>query len=234
MIRAKNSKPIKTIAQTRVSGTVSALADGRFGETPRGVGWAWGPGQLSGLKGAERGGYGAEAAGRLSFFMLITPRLILRPQTSADAPALFVILSDERAMRFWNRSTIGRLAVVEELVREQQAAMAAGQCCYWTLFRDGEAVGSIDLSLIQSGSAELGFMLRPELWGQGLASEAVGAVIAHAFDGLGLTRLAAAVQSANRAAARVLEKNSFTRIESRPVLLASGVRAACDFYLCRR
>src|SRR5258706_3117984 len=154
--------------------------------------------------------------------ILKTGRLILRPQEEADAPALFAILSDARAMRFWNRSTIDRLAVVEELVREQQAAMADGLCCYWTLIQDGEAIGSVDISLIQDGSAELGFLLRPERWGQWLASEAVGAAIAHSFDVLGLTRLAAAVQTDNRAAARVLEKTGFTCVESRPVLLAVG------------
>jgi len=59
-------------------------------------------------------------------------------------------------------------------------------------------------------------------------------VTAHGFGSLRLNRLAAAVQSENRAAARVLEKNGFTRIESRSVLLAGGMRADCDFYLCRR
>jgi ribosomal-protein-alanine N-acetyltransferase len=165
------------------------------------------------------------------FLMLKTARLLLRPQELTDAPALFAILRDARAMQFWNRSTIDRLAVVEELLRGQQQAMASGQCCYWTLIQDGEAFGSVDLSLIQSGSAELGFLLRPDRWGQGLATEAVGAVIAHAFNALSLTRLAAAIQTENRAAARVLEKNGFTRIESRPVLLANGTRRHCDFYL---
>jgi RimJ/RimL family protein N-acetyltransferase len=166
--------------------------------------------------------------------MLKTARLLLRPQEQADAPALFAILSDPRAMRFWNRSTIDRLAVVEELLRDQQHAMAEGQCCYWTLILGDEAIGSIDLSLIQSGSAELGFMLRPDRWGLGLASEAVGAVMAYGFENLSLTRIAAAVQSENRAAARVLEKSGFARIESRPVRLADGSLRHCDFYLCGR
>jgi ribosomal-protein-alanine N-acetyltransferase len=163
--------------------------------------------------------------------ILRTDRLILRPQEEADAAALFVILSDPRAMRFWNRSTIARLAVVQELVREQQAAMADGLCCYWTITEHGEAIGSVDLSLIQDGSAELGFLLKPDRWGLGLASEAVAAVIAHGFETLHLMRLAAAVQTANHAAARVLEKNGFIRVESRPVRLAGGQSTACDFYL---
>ncbi|HYS45915.1 MAG TPA: GNAT family N-acetyltransferase, partial [Rhizomicrobium sp.] len=78
---------------------------------------------------------------------------------------------------------------------------------------------------------ELGFLLRPDCWGAGLATEAASAVVAHGFGRLGLTRLAAAVQTENRAAARVLEKNGFRLIESRPVLLASGRNRNCDFYL---
>ena len=41
-----------------------------------------------------------------------------------------------------------------------------------------------------------------------------------------LTRLAAAAQSQNRAAARVLEKIGFERVQSRPALLADGLDAA--------
>jgi ribosomal-protein-alanine N-acetyltransferase len=166
--------------------------------------------------------------------ILKTDRLILRLQEEADAQALFAILSDVRAMHFWNRAAISRLEVVKELLREQQAAMADGLCCYWTLIQGGDAIGSIDLSLIQDGSAELGFLLRPDRWGQGLASEAVGAVVARGFDDLGLTRLAAAVQAQNRAAARVLKKNGFARVESRSVRLADGQSKACDFYLRAR
>ena len=166
--------------------------------------------------------------------ILKTNRLTLQPQTQDDAPALFTILSNEEAMRFWNRPAISRLAVVEELLREQQIAMREGLCLYWTLVQGAEAIGSIDLSLIGEGSAELGFLLRPDRWGRGLASEAVAVVIQHGFDALGLTRLAAAVQTANLAAARVLEKNRFLRIENRTVSIASGERRDCAFYLLKR
>ena len=64
---------------------------------------------------------------------LKTARLTLRPQEQADASALFAILNNEEAMRFWNRPAISRLAVVEELLREQQIAMREGLCLYWTL-----------------------------------------------------------------------------------------------------
>jgi len=166
--------------------------------------------------------------------ILKTDRLALRPQQQGDAAALFAILGDHRAMQFWNRPAIARLAVVEELVREQQAAMAQGLCRYWTVMRDGEAIGSVDLSLIRDGSAELGFLLRRDCWGAGLASEAVGVVVAHGFGALGLTRLAAAVQTENRAAARVLEKNGFALVEQARRPIASGDLRDCAFYARRR
>ena len=162
--------------------------------------------------------------------ILTTARLTMRRQELADAPALFAILSDAEAMRFWNRSRITRLAVVEDLMREQRAAMESGLCRYWTLVRDGEVIGSVDLSLIAEGSAELGFLLRSDCWGQGLASEAVGAVVAHGFGPMGLTHVAAATQTGNRAAARVLEKNGFVHIRTRNVVLAGGESRDCAFY----
>ena len=53
---------------------------------------------------------------------LTTERLTLRPMVPGDAPALFEILRDAEAMRFWHRPAVTRLAVVEDMVREQIAA----------------------------------------------------------------------------------------------------------------
>ncbi|HUE65402.1 MAG TPA: GNAT family N-acetyltransferase [Rhizomicrobium sp.] len=166
--------------------------------------------------------------------ILKTARLTLRPQQQGDAEALFAILNDPEAMRFWNRPPIAGLAVANELVREQQAAMATGLCRYWTVLERDDAIGSVDLSLIQRGSAELGFLFRPDRWGKGLASEAVGAVVGHALAEIGLMRLASAIQTENHRAARVLERSGFSLVERRNVTIASGEARTCAFYLLRR
>jgi RimJ/RimL family protein N-acetyltransferase len=164
--------------------------------------------------------------------VLQTARLTLRPQALADAPALFVILNDAEAMRFWNHPPIRYLAAVEGLLREQQDAVDRGVCRYWTALEDDQAIGSLDLSLIENGSAELGFLLRHDRWGQGLSSEAVAAVIAHGFGPMGLTRLAAVVQVGNLAAARILEKNGFALVKTcADVPLTGGGRANCAFFV---
>lgn len=166
--------------------------------------------------------------------ILKTSRLTLRPQQDGDAPALFTILNDARAMRYWSHPPITRLSVVEELVREQQAAMVKGLCQYWTVLEGADAIGSLDLSLIQDGAAELGFLFRPDRWGNGLASEAAAAVVTQAMEPFGLERLASAVQADNRAAARVLERTGFALVDRRSVIMAAGQSRDCAFYLLRR
>lgn len=163
--------------------------------------------------------------------ILTTPRLTLRPQQADDAVALFAILGDANAMRFWNRPPLTRLAVAQDLIADQLAAAEAGVCRYWTVLEQGQAIGSIDLSLIANRSAELGFLLRRDRWGFGLASEAAAAVAAFAFGSLGLARLAAAVHAHNLAARRVLEKTGFALVETRPARQADGRSVTAAFYL---
>ncbi len=133
-------------------------------------------------------------------------------------------------MRFWGHDAITGGELVEELIGEQQAAMAQGLCRYWTVMEGADAIGSIDLSLIREGSAELGFVLRRDRWGFGFASEAAAAVAAHGFTILGLHRLVAASQEDNLAARRVLEKTGFRQVEQRQARLPGGARRLCVFY----
>jgi ribosomal-protein-alanine N-acetyltransferase len=162
--------------------------------------------------------------------ILTTTRLTLRPQEQGDTAALFAILGNHQAMRFWNRPPLSHLAIAEALIAEQQAAAASGICRYWTVLEGGDAVGSVDLSLIEEAGAELGFLFRPDRWGRGLATEAVTAVVAQAFGPLRLTHLAAGVQAGNLAAIRVLEKAGFGQLKRAEVRLAGGARADCVFY----
>lgn len=159
---------------------------------------------------------------------------MLRPQTQGDAPALFAILGDSEAMRFWSRPALSHPALVEALIAEQQTAAAGGLCRYWTVLEDGDPIGSVDLSLIEDGAAELGFLFRRDRWGHGLATEAVSAVVAQAFGPVRLGHLAAGVQAGNLAAIRVLEKTGFAWIRQAQARLAGGRLAACAFYALTR
>lgn len=75
-------------------------------------------------------------------------------------------------------------------------------------------VGTVKLGGIDSysGTADVGIMLgRRDLWGRGIATDAIATLCADAFDRLGLRRLTAGAMANNPAMIRVFEKLGFQR-----------------------
>lgn len=152
---------------------------------------------------------------------LTTPRLILQALAASDTGRLLTYELRNRA-RF---APHGPRREDADFTPEACAARIAAQlreverggACRWLLLRrDGAAdiVGHATLSNLQRGvrhAAFLGYGVDREHAGQGLASEALGAVVAHAFGPLNLHRLEAAHRPDNFASARVLAKLGFTR-----------------------
>ncbi len=58
---------------------------------------------------------------------------------------------------------------------------------------------------------EVAYRLARSAWGQGIATEAAGALVAHALGPLGLPRVVAVTYPANHASQRVLDKLGFER-----------------------
>lgn len=85
---------------------------------------------------------------------------------------------------------------------------------------DGLVIGTVSLELVdgmgQPGlpprtEAQLGYIFDPAQSGRGYATEAVAAVVAHAFERLGVRRITAGCFADNLASVRVLEKIGMRR-----------------------
>lgn len=152
------------------------------------------------------------AGGHDPNMILETERLCLRPLRSEDAPALFAILGDAEAMRYWDRPAIARAATAAEIVASQLAATQDGHFLYWTVWHADDAIGSVDLSAIDFSHlrCEIGFLVRRDRWGRGFGREAVMTLIGHAFGRLGLERLEARVRADNLPAKRLLRAVDFS------------------------
>jgi RimJ/RimL family protein N-acetyltransferase len=91
-------------------------------------------------------------------------------------------------------------------------ASAQSPATAFAIVMDGEPVGGIGLMRqadVHRHTAELGYWIGAAYWGRGLATAAVRAVTAYAFDELGLLRVYAMPFAPNRASARVLEKAGY-------------------------
>jgi len=76
---------------------------------------------------------------------------------------------------------------------------------------------------------EVAYRLARSAWGQGIATEAAGALVAHALGPLGLVRVVAVTYPENRASQRVLDKLGFER---RGLREYKGVRATYHVLTC--
>jgi len=132
----------------------------------------------------------------------------------ADVPALFAIFSDPETMRYWTTPAMEVIADAEALLRDIQHHAGAGTLLQWGIARreDDLVIGTYTLFRIDTEHrrCELGYILRRDHWGRGLAHEALTAVVNHAFGTLGLHRLEADIDPRNRASVRSVERLGFT------------------------
>ncbi len=144
---------------------------------------------------------------------LTTPRLTLRAHRATDLDDLVVFHSDPQVTRYipWPVRT-----------RDETRASLEAKVG-WTTARPGEwitlaveerATGTVigEVLLKHDDEAEVGYVLRTDRQGQGLASEAVAALLDAAATSLGVTAVRAVVVDGNDASVRLL-----TRLGFRPV-----------------
>lgn len=142
-------------------------------------------------------------------------RVRLRPFAERDAPEVYRLYADKEAVRFGYSPKMDDLADARRLI-EECANLAEKR----TIFHFGVAGRAEDriighATLFQwereHRRVELGYSIRKDLWGRGLATEAVSALLVFAFERLDLRRIEADVDPRNVGSLRVLEKLGFVR-----------------------
>ncbi|EBA11701.1 GNAT family N-acetyltransferase [Roseobacter sp. CCS2] len=135
---------------------------------------------------------------------LRTERLILRAAKQGDLLDLFAIFSDPRAMRYWST------AAHENPERTQQnldrlIASAEQQLTYFVIEKDGRAIGTAGMHKTD----EVGFLLHPDYWRQGIVSEAMNAIIPYLFEITDHAQLTADADPRNEASVGILKLLGF-------------------------
>ncbi|ALH80631.1 GNAT family N-acetyltransferase [Sphingopyxis macrogoltabida] len=141
---------------------------------------------------------------------LTTARLVLRQLRAGDAAALFAVLSDAELMTWWSSGPHQSLAETEAYVA-RNAEEGQGWLCWAITEGNDEALGWVILMDGKPGVGEVGYILRRDRWGAGLAREAVACVVAHGFTEGGLRRIFADTDPDNAGSIALLEKLGFRR-----------------------
>ena len=147
-------------------------------------------------------------------------RVRLRRPMAGDFEAWATLRAESRAYLVpwepsWAPDELSRDSYRRRLRRYAEAEREGAGHMFF-IFADGEdkLIGGIQLSNIRQGvavsSASMGYWMAQRHAGRGYMSDAVNAVVRHAFGRLGLHRVEAACLPSNAASRRVLAKCGFT------------------------
>jgi [ribosomal protein S5]-alanine N-acetyltransferase len=132
-----------------------------------------------------------------------TARLVLRQATWDDLDPVHRLMSDPQVMRYWSRPEHETREETRQWLRFMVEPEADSRD--WLIEKDGEVIGKAGAWKLP----EVGFLLSPDHWGQGLAFEAMTAVIAALAVEFPEMVLTAEVDPRNGASLRLLDRLGF-------------------------
>ncbi|MBB6147206.1 RimJ/RimL family protein N-acetyltransferase [Silvibacterium bohemicum] len=141
-----------------------------------------------------------------------TDRLLLRPLTSADEPALAAILGDAETM-LWYPHPLTRDEVGEWIERQLGRYENGSGLLGLVEKRTGELIGdcgAVWQDVEGVAELEIGYHVKRQLWNRGFATEAAKATIDDAFRRIGAGTVISMIRPGNGASRRVAEKNGLT------------------------
>ena len=133
-----------------------------------------------------------------------TQRLLLRPARDDDLEPLHEILSNARAMTYWSSPPHADIGQSRKWLQSMiDIRLPEGED--FIIEHEGQLIGKAGLWRFP----EIGFILHPDHWGRGFASEALGFVLARAFEAHGLPKVDADVDPRNEGSLKLLRHLGF-------------------------
>jgi ribosomal-protein-alanine N-acetyltransferase len=158
-----------------------------------------------------------------------TARLTLRRARIDDLDAIHAVLGDPRAMRFWSTPPHAGLAETR-LWLESMIDAPAGASDDYVVEHEGRVIGKAGCHRLP----DIGFILHPDYWGQGLAREALEAVIARLFSKYPMDALTADVDPRNAASLGLLKGLGFVETGRAKGTWQVGEESCDSVYLALR
>jgi RimJ/RimL family protein N-acetyltransferase len=136
--------------------------------------------------------------------VIVTERLVLRRPRADDLDAMFAIMSNPGAMKYWSTLPHASVDVTRPWLDRMIAANAAGGEDFLIEF-EGRVIGNVGAGRLP----DFGFIIASDFWGRGFATEASRAFIDYAFTQTAASELKAGVDPRNAASRSVLAKLGF-------------------------
>ena len=140
-------------------------------------------------------------------------RILLRPINADDADDLYEIFSDRQVMKYYDRMPLKSRDEADGLTEMFIDCMKDKSMLRWGIEEksSGKLIGTCGFFCIseQNKKAEVGYELRRDRWGNGIMSEALGAIMQFIFTKTDINRVEAFVEIPNVTSMQLLDKLGF-------------------------
>lgn len=149
-----------------------------------------------------------------------TQRLVLKTIKSTDANEAWPHVNDERMWTYFPHLRPASVLTLRELYDKWERGSPTTDEIWLNFFcrerSSGSLVGAVQSTILPSQHiAYVAYAIYPRHQGRGFAREAVGALIRHVHETLGIGRYLAEVDVRNEPSCRVVEALGFTQVLSR-------------------
>ncbi|MBT9596371.1 MAG: GNAT family N-acetyltransferase [Vitreoscilla sp.] len=163
--------------------------------------------------------------------------LTLEPQVAAHAEEMFVVLSDPAIYEYENQPppSVDWLRARYAKLESRFSPEGQEQWLNWVIrLPSSQLIGFVQATVRSRGRASIAYELASAHWGQGLASQAVQAMIGELVGHYQVRSLSAVLKSANGRSRRLLERLGFAlatpeqhvrhRVEPDELLMKRAIR----------
>jgi ribosomal-protein-alanine N-acetyltransferase len=150
------------------------------------------------------------------FPQITTDRLVLREHSMTDASTLFKMRTNEEIMHFIHRERPKSIKDIEVFITSFNEGYKQGKHIAWVISlkeNPDQMIGSMGYWRTDFANyrAEIGYMLHPDYWKKGIASEALKASIDFGFEEIKLHSIQANIAPDNNASRQILLKHGFVK-----------------------
>ncbi len=142
--------------------------------------------------------------------VITTERLVMRKMMPADADDMFEYAQNPLVTQFllWEPHVSRKFT--HSYLKFIQGQYAQGSFFDWalTLAENGKMIGTCGFASIdlENNAGEIGYVINPDFWGMGYATEALSRAMSFGFGVLGMHRIYVRIMSGNQASERVAKK----------------------------
>ena len=151
---------------------------------------------------------------------LASTRTTLEPQLASHAGEMFALLQDPRIYEYENEPPASQAWLRERYAKleTRHSGDGAEHWLNWIVrIASGEAIGYVQASVEPGGRAFVAYVLASRWWGQGLAQEAVHAMMDELRDAYGAKRFVAVFKRANARSRALLVRLRFEPVALRGI-----------------